>query len=309
VGAITLAGAQNNLTVTAGANGAVRSAVLSAGNLTQSNFATLLFGNASGQMGTANRLVIANGSSLLVNGVIPWATDGGTFASYVEPAAGNAAGGLASLSSAGYRGYDASVVPAAGSVTQNLRLANASFVIPSSSAGADTYDANAIAFNTNANNQTLSFADNADTLNLNSGGLIVSGNFTGKTIGSAVGNGILTSGGTRNSGIAPLYFTANQGTVIVNSVIADNGNGAATRFVFTPFNGMTITFNAANTYTGGTQLNGNVSHTGTIALNLAGANGSTSVAWSSRIRIDAATAPTAVPIATTPTRADACVTL
>ena len=36
-------------------------------------------------------------------------------------------------------------------------------------------------------------------------------------------------------------------------------------------------------------------------------SGMTLVAWSSRIRIDASTAPTAVPMATTPTSEEACV--
>ena len=38
-------------------------------------------------------------------------------------------------------------------------------------------------------------------------------------------------------------------------------------------------------------------------------SGITLVAWSSRMRMDASTAPTAVPMATTPTREDACVVL
>jgi autotransporter-associated beta strand protein len=280
IGALTLDGAQNNLTATVGTNGTVRSAVLEIGNLTQTNYATVLLGGANGQMGNAGRIVIANGSSLLVNGIIPWATDGGTFASYVNPTAGNAAGGLATLNQTGYQGYDASLFTAgSGTTTQNLRLGSASFAVPDVNIGsAGTYNANAVAFNTSANNQTLSFTDNTDTLNLNSGGLIVSGNFTGKTIGSAVGNGFLTSGGTQNSGTAPLYFSVNQGTVLINSSIVNNGNGAATRFVYMPFNGTVVTFNAANTYTGGTQLNGNISHTGTLALNVTGANGSTTVA-------------------------------
>jgi autotransporter-associated beta strand protein len=172
VGVLTLAGAQNNLTATVGANGTVRSAVLEIGNLTQTNYATVLLGGASGQMGNAGRIIIANGSTLLVNGIIPWATDGGTFASYVNPTAGNAAGGLAVLTQPGYQGYDASVFTlGSGTTTQNLRLGSASFAVPDVNIGsAGTYNANAIAFNTSANNQTLSFTDNADTLNLNSGG-------------------------------------------------------------------------------------------------------------------------------------------
>jgi autotransporter-associated beta strand protein len=278
VGNIVLDQGQNNLTVTLG-GGNIRSAVLTTGDLTRNNFSTLLFGGASGQLGSASRLIINNGTSLLVNGIIPWATDGTNFAGYETPSVGNTSGGLASIAGAGYRGYDGTLLPAgAGSATSNIRLSSASFVVPSDVVGPNTYNLNALSFGASAANQSLSFADSADILNLGSGGFIVSGNFTGKTIGSAVGNGSVTAGGTQSSGIAPLYFTVNQGTVNFNSSIVDNGNGAATRFVYTPFNAAVTTFFGANSYTGGTQLNGNISHTGTIALNVAGADGGATVA-------------------------------
>jgi autotransporter-associated beta strand protein len=278
IGDIILDQSQSILSVTLG-GGNVRSSVLVTGNLTRNNYATLLYGGASGQLGSASRLIIANGSSLTVNGIIPWATDGGNFAGYETPSAGNTSGGLASVASAGYQGYDNSLFPAGlGSATQNIRLSSANFLVPSATTGADTYAANAVAFATSAANQTMSFADAADTLNLTSGGLLVSGNFTGKGIGSAVGNGRVTTGGIQSSGIAPLYFTVNQGTVNFNSSIVDNGFGASTRFVYTPFNAAVTNFLGANTYTGGTQLNGNASHTGTLALNVAGADGAGTVA-------------------------------
>lgn len=64
----------NNLRADAGANGTVRSAELVFGNVSQSNQAVLNVNTANGQMGSASRIVWANGASHLVNGIIPWAT-------------------------------------------------------------------------------------------------------------------------------------------------------------------------------------------------------------------------------------------
>ncbi|MFM9146779.1 MAG: autotransporter-associated beta strand repeat-containing protein, partial [Verrucomicrobiota bacterium] len=151
VGTLTLARGLNDVSVKPAANGTVRSVVLSIGNLTQNNNATLLFygnatGTANGQMGTNGRITIANGASLLINNIIPWASDGSDFASYVAPSAGNASGGLATLLQAGYAGYTAGSFPAgSGAAAQNLRLVNASYVVPDVNSGASgTYLANAI---------------------------------------------------------------------------------------------------------------------------------------------------------------------
>ena len=207
-------------------------------------------------MGSAARLTIANGSSLLVNGIIPWATNYSDLASYVAPTAGNDTGGVGLLNSAGYQGYDASVIPAgAGSATQNLRLTAATFTVPDQSAG--TYAANAIAFLRTVNGQNLAFANNADTLNLTAGTLVLGGAFT-SSVGSAVGNGFLTSGGT-GAGVNPLYLFVNSGATAINSSIVNNGVGQ-TRLVYTPATTAVTTLFGANTYSGGTQLNLSLIH-------------------------------------------------
>ena len=59
------------------------------------------------------------------------------------------------------------------------------------------------------------------------------------TIGSAVGNGILTSGGSATSGTSDLYLSKQGGaqTLTVNSAIQDSGLGTAkTRLVVSIFN-------------------------------------------------------------------------
>ena len=261
-----------------GTAGVIRSTVLSIGTLTQTNNATLLVQSVGGQAGTASRITLS-AAPTLTNNILPYATDGGHLMSYVAPSAGNATGGFGALSSAGFAGYDASLFTAGlGSATQNLRLANASFAVPSATVGADTYLANGISLSANANGQSLTFSDNADILNLTSGALVVSGNFTGKSIGSALGNGFLTAGGT-GTGSQPLYLFVNQGTTVnVNSSIIDNGSGGLTRLVYTPFNGVATTLIGANTYTGGTVVNGGQSFTGRLDLQVAGANGAGTVA-------------------------------
>jgi hypothetical protein len=229
-------------------------------------------------MGSSSRVVFG-AVPALVNNIYPWATNAADFISYVTPAAGGAAGGLGTINAAGYAGYDASyLVSAPGVATYNLRLANASFTVPSGTGGADTYAVNAIALSANAVNQSLVFADNADILNLTSGGLVMSGNVTGKSIGSSVGNGSLTAGGTA-FGLQPLYLTVNQGTTVnINSAIVDNGFGGQTRLIYTPINGVVTSLNAPSGYTGGTVLNGGLSYTGTLDLNVVGADGVNTVA-------------------------------
>ena len=104
----------------------------------------------------------------------------------------------------------------------------------------------------------------------------MNGNFAG-SIGSALNNGTLTVGGA-STGVTALYLFNNEGALTINSAIVDNAAGGRTRLVLTPFNNATTTLVGANSFTGGTQFNGGASHTGTLALNVAGANGSSIVA-------------------------------
>ena len=269
LGNITLAQGENFFTISNAGNG-VRSLEIQAGTLTVQNDATM-YSNSVGALGSSTRLKFINGSALLVNGILPFATNAGELLSYDTQL------GVAALNTVGFRGYDASVLPTTGVATQNIRLSSGSFAIADVGipTRAGTYTLNAIAFNVTASGQTISFADSLDTLNLTSGALVINGNGFTRSLGGTLGNGRLTAGGTLSSGTANFYLTSNFSTTTINSAIVDNGYGAQTRLVYTPFNSAVLLLSNANSYTGGTVLNGNAGQTGAIQLGLANPNGST----------------------------------
>jgi autotransporter-associated beta strand protein len=210
-----------------------------------------------GQPGVNNsRIFVSNlnsssfSAASLTNNIIGgWAvvrTSGGIeFASY------NNTNGLGALNATGFLGYNGSTLPASpGSATQNIRLSSNSFSIPDV-AGAGVYNLNSLSFFGTATGHSINFTDGADTLNLTSGGLLKSGNFTGN-IGATVDSGRLTAGGT-SSGVNSLYIYNNESTLTINSRIIDNASGGQTRLVITGASNVTLT--AANTYTGGTVFN------------------------------------------------------
>jgi autotransporter-associated beta strand protein len=106
---------------------------------------------------------------------------------------------------------------------------------------------------------TLTFAAAADVLNLTAGGLALTGNTA--IVGSAVGNGTVTAGGTA-TGTIPLYVH-NTGAIF-NSAITNNASGGIVRLVANT-TANTLTLTGVNTYTGGTVVNG-----GTVVLSGAG---------------------------------------
>jgi hypothetical protein len=105
----------------------------------------------------------------------------------------------------------------------------------------------------NAQN-TFGFTNATDTLNLASGGFIAV-----STVGSASLPGRLTAGGSAVSAGANLYLSRTAGGYgIVHSNIVDNPNGTPVRAVYNLLNvgGGWDVFSTANSYTGGTVLNG-----------------------------------------------------
>jgi autotransporter-associated beta strand protein len=264
LGALSLAQGSSNLTATAGGTG-VNSTDLTFASVAQSSNATVNINTANGQLGSAGRILFTAAPTLTNNIVGPWIVSGGNdFVTYVPGL------GLAALGANGAPGYDGTALPATSNATGNYKLSAASFVVPDVNVGAaGTYTINALSFAATVANQSITFADNADTLNLASGGFAKNGNFAG-TVGTAVNNGILTAGGSTatGSGVAPLYIQQNSSTTFnVNSVIADNAaTGDKVRLVYTAYNAANLVLAGTNTYSGGTVVNGGAAFTGTLSI-------------------------------------------
>ena len=117
----------------------------------------------------------------------------------------------------------------------------------------------------------LTFSVATNSLNLESGGLIS----TGQQIGGSANSGVLTAGGTALIGTTDLVLANASATAMtVNSIIKDTstviGSGTAkVRLILTEGNG-TVTLAGNNTYSGGTIVMGGREGQGAIALGGAG---------------------------------------
>ena len=260
VGAITLARGNNNINVTTGGTG-VNSADLTIGGLsrTAGNSATAVFTNVSGLAGnntgrinvldpaTGNPATIASltTAGVLVNGIIPWAVNGGNFASYIPYATVNGvtSGGIGYLGQTGYAAYTGTILPTLDNPTGNYNVTNA--IIGSS-----------ITINSlRAASTPVTFANDSYLLNLTSGGLIAGDNNPSGPIGAYVDNGRITAGGSAASGVADLSIWATTRQKPLNSRIVDSGIGTAkTRLVLYGDSGF-IMSDGNNSYTGGTVVN------------------------------------------------------
>ena len=275
LGNVNLAQGMNMINSSLNGSGAVRSMELQFGTLSVQNDATLASYGANGAIGSYGRVKFTNGTSLLVNGILPFANMQTDLASY------DSQFGLGSLSGTGMRGYDFNstvAFPTAPTATQNIRLSSNSFTAPT--LGVGTYKMNALVFSVSTAGQSLVFGGSSDTLNLTAGAFTVSSaSNMARSIGSGVGNGFITAGGTLSSGTVDLYLNANYGPTTFNSAFVDNGYGASTRLVYTANNGPTIVLAGSNGYTGGTVLNSGLGQTQvTLQLAVNGANGSNVVA-------------------------------
>ncbi|MGC4007426.1 MAG: hypothetical protein QM811_31605 [Pirellulales bacterium] len=253
VGAVTLARGNSNILLSAGGTG-INSAELTFTTLTQGSIdATTNVQNASGQLGSANRLFFGNGAALVVNNALPaWIQSGGTeFMTYVPNL------GAMALSANGSPGYTGTTLPTVNSLATavgNYRI-GASGAVPTGGLTVNTLNING-AFN-------VTFAAVNDVLNIGSGGLMKSGT-TGTAIGATGLEGRLTAGGASPTGTVPLYLYngVNGTSFTINSQIVDNGSSPV-RLVISNFNGGTTAItNANNNYTGGTVVNGWVAGTG-----------------------------------------------
>ena len=192
---------------------------------------------------------------------------GADFASYI--AYGNGAGGIGALNSAGYAGYDFTLantfsgyVPSA---TANLKITALGTV---ASVPTGVTNANSLNLVSTATGGGITFTNATDTIDLTSGGLLHSGNFTA-SIGGSAGNGELTAGGpSAASGTQDLYIINTATTALtINANVIDTktilGSGAAVvRLDLTnsTTGGITLA-GTGNAYSGGTVVNG-----GTVTL-------------------------------------------
>jgi len=258
VGATTLNQGVSVLNINAGATG-VNSADFTLAILARtSNSAATIEFNGNGALGTIGsgqgRIAITSAPTLSNNIIGGWAlANGNAFASYIpySSTGGVNVGGVGALNSAGYAAFDSTATSFTGTTQPTWNVSAATVAI------SGTVILNTLA--ANGATSALTFATNSSVLNLVSGGLLL--NSGSNTVGTAVGNGSITAGGTASSGVQDLYFwtgTSNNNTNILRSTIIDNGSGAQTRLVVTTRgngNQPLTMYNGTNTYTGGTVLN------------------------------------------------------
>lgn len=224
LGAVSAFDGANTISVTNGAAG-VSTAQLTLTSLVRSTGATVNFANSGGTLGTigSNPLILIPGT-VTSNNIIGggFTVNGTDFASY------NNTYGVGALGTTGFAGYSPFLINNAA-VTDNVSMAASTGV--------------------NLNNQTINSLritgvtainfNAGQTLILSSGGLLVNSNLT---MGSAVNQGNLTSGGTE------LFLYVNSGTSTINSAIT--GSGVA----LVKSGAGAITIAGTNSYTGGTYL-------------------------------------------------------
>ncbi len=253
LGTVNLVRGNSQIIVNAGGTG-VNSAEFTITNLNQTSIdATTNTQNATGQLGSTTRLFIGNGTSLVSNNILPvWIQNGASeFMTYIPTL------GAMPLSAQGAPGYTGTTLPTVNNLTSatgNYRI-GASGVVPTGGLTVNTLNING-AFN-------VTFGAATDVLNIGAQGLIKSG-ATGTSIGSAVDEGRLTSGGAAPVGTQPLYLynAVNGNSFTINSRIVDNGV-APVRLIVNNFNGgTTVLTNPNNSYTGGTVVNGWINNSG-----------------------------------------------
>ncbi len=303
IGAVTLNQGLNVLSATNESNNAsgISGATLTITSLTRNAAAgaTLVFAQNYQNNSNGNLGLIGDGSgrteNILVNGGIPltnniiggWAIAMGTgsnqayffhgqveFASYIPTL------GVGGLNTTGFAGYDATAFPTVSQPTWNLRV-GATATLPTVAGGLVVNALNLV--NTTASTSiAMNFSNATDMLNVTSGGLIVqnvvgannaAGTSGTATLGTVALPGRITAGGSNPAGTSDLdlyyYNSTTATTLTVNSIIVDNPNngGQPVRLIayggnFGPGN---ITLAGANSYTGGTIVNGETVNIGATA--------------------------------------------
>jgi autotransporter-associated beta strand protein len=249
LGTLSLIEGASELTVAGGGTG-VNSADLIFSSLVQQSRDATLNIHLFGQIGSNPRIELTSAPTV-VNNIITTAVESGgaDWATYIP------ALGLTSLGAAGAPAYDGTVLPGGNQPTQNIKLA-----------AAGTIPNGGLLLNTlNTSGANVTYTTGTNTLNLVAGGLMHTG--ASSTFGATVDSGLLTAGGATPSGTVPFYVYNVANTFTINSRIVDPTGSNPLRLVMTNFNGGIISLTDANTYTGGTVLNGWIgNNTGGVSL-------------------------------------------
>jgi autotransporter-associated beta strand protein len=252
LGAVSLARGFSTITMTPGTTGinSVDLTVAGLSNAANPDATLNVTGatNVLGAIGSNQRLLVTAPPTLTNNLIGGWAIDmtTGEFLSNIPGL------GVGTLITNGYAGFDvnAAAFPAATTAAQNVRITAAS-----------TIPAGGLAMNSLSlrGSFVTSFTNAADVLNLTSGGLSL--NQAANSMGTTALPGRLTAGGSQSTGVARLYLYQSGSAYTINSQIVDNPAGASVRLVASMTSGSIVLTNTANSYTGGTVVNG-----GTLTL-------------------------------------------
>ena len=239
-----------------------------------------LVGTGVGLAGDNSRFVPVqiNGAAPTTNTFVgPWLTVNGTdFGTFLTQASTGTVGGIGNYGAAGFLAYTAvstATAPAtAGWTTGTVGTAAANVVLGAVGAG-QTFTTNALRMNLGAA-QTITFlgtTGTADTIVLESGGLLSDGANFARTLGvttNAFARGRLTAGTT--AAASELFLHNNQNTLQINSQIINNLAGGTVKVV-KDLDG-TVTLDGSNTYSGGTAV-----LRGTLTANSTGSLGTNGV--------------------------------
>ncbi|MFN7341204.1 MAG: beta strand repeat-containing protein, partial [Opitutia bacterium] len=241
LGAVDLAQGWNNLYMTAGGTG-VNSAEMVFSSLTATggvaNIDSIL-----GQPGSSTRLRVAGNSVGAINGVVPYLVYNRELVGYSDTQ------GFGFISSSGFPTYGATALSSGLNPTLNVKTGSTS--------------SQTLTANTSVNALMWNYGNSSPTLTLGSNTLTL----TAGVLGLATGNDSTTftmTGGFLQSGTSDLYihklnYGGTNRRATISSVIQD-GSAGATRLIVSSADAVGssnfLTLTAANTYTGGTHING-----------------------------------------------------
>ncbi|MEA3211483.1 MAG: hypothetical protein QOE70_4540 [Chthoniobacter sp.] len=251
LGVLKLVGGAGQINMVAGGTG-VNSAELTFSGFDTTGVDGTINLNQNSTLGSGVRISFLSAPTV-INGVTPqFESGGGNLATYIPGI------GLAQIDATGGPGYDATttlaITSGPASAIRNIKL-SATGVVP---------DGGLFLNSLHANSQNVTFGTNAsDTLTLTSGVLMGTGAFS---IGATVDSGRLTASGgaitpaaavNNANGNVPLYAYSGSGTRTINSRIVDPNGSANLRLIISTYNAAFYSLtNGANSYSGGTVVNG-----------------------------------------------------